>query len=169
MTWADLYPWFLVFHVLCVLAFLAIHGVSMGVWWRLRRERDRAKVWAWLDLSGSFITSMMVTGLLLIVSGVAVGVAGGWWFNGQWWLWVSIVLLAAIVLMMNPLNGVPMVRMRQALGVPNLADARAGTTPTPADDATLDAVLLDRRPVFGSAFAIGGIVVITWLMEIKPF
>ena len=51
MTWADLYPWLLVFHVLCVLAFLAIHGVSMGVWWRVRRERDRVRLAAWFDLS----------------------------------------------------------------------------------------------------------------------
>jgi hypothetical protein len=70
---------------------------------------------------------------------------------------------------MNSLNAIPMVRMRQGLGMPNLADARAGTTPTPVDDATLDALLLDRRPLFGSAFAIAGIVVITWLMETKPF
>ncbi len=169
MTWPDLYPWLLAFHVLCVLAFLAIHGVSMGVWWRVRGERDRARLMAWLALSGSFMTWTLVSGLLLIVSGVAVGVAAGWWFNGQWWLWVSIVLLAAIVLSMNPLNAVPMVRVRQALGMPNLADARAGTTPTPADDTTLDALLRDRRPVLGSAFAIAGTVVITWLMETKPF
>lgn len=169
MSWDDFYPWLLVFHVLSVLGFLAIHGVSMGVWWRVRRERDRAKLMAWLELSGSFMTWTLVTGLLLIVSGVVVGVAAGWWFNGQWWLWVSIVLLAAIVLSMNPLNAVPMVRVRQALGMPNLADARAGTTPSPADDATLEGLLLDRRPVFGSAFAIAGIVVITGLMETKPF
>jgi hypothetical protein len=37
------------------------------------------------------------------------------------------------------------------------------------DDAALDALLLDRRPLVGSAFAIVGIVVITWLMETKPF
>ena len=66
---------------------------------------------AWFELSGSFMTPMLASGLLLIVSGVAVGVAAGWWFNGQWWLW----------------------------------------------------------PLFGSAFAIAGIVAITWLMETKPF
>ena len=36
MTWAAVYPGLLVIHVLCVFAFLAIHGVSMGVWWRVR-------------------------------------------------------------------------------------------------------------------------------------
>lgn len=58
--------------------------------------------------------------------------------------------------------------MRQGLGMPDLADARAGTTPAPMDEATLDALLLDRRPPFGSAAALAGIVVTTWLMETKP-
>jgi hypothetical protein len=169
LIWADLYPWLLVFHVLSVLAFLAIHGVSMGVWWRVRRERDRAKLMAWFELSGSFVMPMLASGLLLIVSGVLVGVAAGWWFNGQWWLWVSIVLLAAIVQSMNSLNAIPLVEMRRGLGIPSRADHKAGTVPTPVDDAALDALLRDRRPLAGSVFAITGIVVITWLMETKPF
>jgi hypothetical protein len=169
MNWADLYPWLLVFHVLCVLGFLAIHGVSMGVWWRVRRERDRVKLVAWFDLSAGFMTPMMVAGLLLIVSGIVVGIAAGWWFNGQWWLWVSVVLLAVIVQSMNSLNAIPMVEMRRGLGIPNRADRAAGTVPRPVDDATLDTLLRDRRPLIGSALAIAGIVVITWLMESKPF
>ena len=169
MTWADLYPWLLVFHVLCVLAFLAIHGVSMGVWWRVRRERDRAKLTAWFDLSAGFMTPMLVTGLLLIASGIVVGIAAGWWFNGQWWLWASVILLAVIVQAMNSLNAIPMVEMRRGLGIPSRADSAAGTVPTPVDDTALDILLLDRRPLIGSALAIAGIVVITWLMESEPF
>jgi hypothetical protein len=169
MTWADLYPWLLVFHVLCVLAFLAIHGVSMGVWWRVRRERDRGKLVAWFDLSASFMAPMLVAGLLLIASGIVVGIAAGWWFNGQWWLWVSVVLLAVIVQSMNSLNAIPMIEMRRELGIPSRADRAAGTVPTPVDDTTLDILLRDRRPLIGSALAIAGIVVITWLMESKPF
>ena len=165
MTWADLYPWLLVSHVLSVLAFLAIHGVSMGVWWRVRRERDRAKLTAWFDLSASFMAPMLASGLVLIVSGILVGIAAGWWFNGQWWLWVSIVVLVAIIQSMNSLNAIPMVEMRRGLGIP----ARMDTAPVPVDDAALDALLRDRRPLIGSSFAIAGIVVITWLMETKPF
>lgn len=169
MTWAALYPWFLVFHVLCVLAFLAIHGVSMGVWWRVRRERDRAKLIAWFELSGSFMTPMLASGLLLIVSGVVVGVAAGWWFNGQWWLWVSIAALVAIVLLMNPLLAVPLWDVRRGLGIPGRTDDKAGTVPTAVDDAELDRLLANRRPMVGALIAIAGIVLITWLMETRPF
>ena len=169
MTWAGVYPMLLVFHVLCVLAFLAIHGVSMGVWWRVRRERDRAILEPLLDLSVGFITPMSLAGLLLIVSGILVGVAGAWWFNGQWWLWVSIGLLIAIVAVMTPLVAIPMTGMRRGLGMPTQADRKAGIVPAPVDDVELDRLLSDRRPTVGASLAIGGIVLITWLMETKPF
>ena len=169
MTWASAYPWLLVLHVLCVFGFLAVHGVSMGVWWRVRRERDRAKLSALLDLSVGFVTPMSVALLLLIMSGVLVGVAAAWWFNGQWWLWASVALLVIIIAVMTPLVAIPMSEMRRGLGMPSRADVKAGIVPTPVDDAALDRLLLDRRPAIGSSIAIAGIVVITWLMESKPF
>jgi hypothetical protein len=158
MTWIGAYPWLLVLHVVSALAFVAIHGVSMGVWWRIRRERDRAKLAALLELSGMFLLPAMLAGLLLIVSGILVGVAAAWWFNGQWWLWVSIGLLVLIVAVMTPLLSVPFGGLRRALG-----------TPTQVDDAALAVLLTDRRPAVGATIGIGGLVLITWLMETKPF
>jgi hypothetical protein len=169
MTWIALYPWLLVLHVSSALAFMAIHGVSMGVWWRVHRERDRAKLVPLLELSLSFVTPMLVAGSLLIASGILVGVAAAWWFNGDWWLWVSIVLLVVIVGVMTPLVSIPIGRMRRGLGMPNQADREAGIVPAPVDDAELDRLLSDRRPAVGASIAIAGIVLITWLMETKPF
>jgi hypothetical protein len=169
MTWIAAYPWLLVFHVLSVLAFVAIHGVSMGVWWRIRRERDRAKLTTLLELSGSFILAMSVAALLLIVSGVLVGVAAAWWFNGQWWLWASIGLLVVVVAVMTPLLAIPFSGLRRALGTPSAADQKAGTVPPPVNDTELLILLADRRPAVGATLGIGGLVLITWLMETKPF
>jgi hypothetical protein len=169
MTWIGLYPWLLVFHVLCVLAFVAIHGVSMGVWWRVRHERDRAKLATLLSFSAGLIVPMSVALLLLLVSGLLVGIAAAWWFNGQWWLWISVGLLVLIVAVMTPLLAIPFSQMRSALGIPSAADLKAGTVPVPVSDDALEALLADRRPAVGATVAIGGIVVITWLMETKPF
>lgn len=169
MTWAAVYPWLVVLHVLCVFAFLAIHGVSMGVWWRVRRERDRTRLIPLLELSASAIAPMSVAGLLLILSGILAGVAGSLWFNGQWWLWASIGLLVVIIGVMTPLIAIPMNGVRRALGVPIQADVKAGVIPEPVDDAELDRLLTDRRPLIGGTVAIAGIVLITWLMESKPF
>jgi hypothetical protein len=156
MTWAVLSPWLVTLHVVAVLAFVAVHGVSMGVWWRVRRERDRVRLAAWLDLSGGYLTPMFVVGLALIASGILAGVAGSWWFDGRAWLWVSIGLLVAIVLLMHPMLAMPFVRLRQGLA-------------EGIDDAELERRLTDPRPPLGAALGIGGLVVITWLMEAKPF
>jgi hypothetical protein len=169
MTWIGAYPWLLVFHVLSVLAFVAIHGVSMGVWWRVRRERDRARLATLLEMSVGFILPMSVAGLLLIVSGILVGIAAAWWFNGQWWLWVSIGLLVLIVSVMTPFLAIPFAQMRRGLGIPSRADLKAGVIPTPVSEIELEALLADRRPTIGATIAIGGVVLITWLMETKPF
>jgi len=110
-----------------------------------------------------------VAGLLLIVSGILAGIAGGWWFNGQWWLWLSIGLLVIIVGAMTPLVAMPLNEVRRAAGVPDPADLKAGIVPEPSDDATLDRLLRNPKPTIGAAIGIGGIVLMTWLMMLKPF
>lgn len=162
-------PWLVLLHVLSAFAFLAAHGVSMGVWWRLRTERERTRVVSYLDLSASMLVPMSVAGLLLIVTGILVGIAGSWWFNGQWWLWLSIGLLVIIVGAMTPLMAIPLNEVRRAAGLPTPADRKAGIIPEPSDDATLDRLLLDPKPAIGAAIGIGGIVLITLLMMMKPF
>ena len=162
-------PWLVLLHVLSIFAFLAMHGVSMGVWWRLRKERDRARVVPYLDLSASMITPMSLAGLALIASGILVGIAGGWWFNGQWWLWLSIGILVVIVGAMTPLLAMPLNEVRRAAGLPNAADRKAGIVPEPSDDATLERLLRDPRPSIGAAIGIVGLVLITWLLVLKPF
>jgi MFS family permease len=162
-------PWLVLAHVLGAFAFLAIHGVSMGVWWRLRTERDRARITSYLELSASMIGPMSLAGLLLIVTGILAGIAGGWWFNGQWWLWLSIGLLVVIVGAMTPLVAIPLNEVRRAAGLPSAADRKAGLVPDPVDDATLDRLLRNPKPRLGAAIGIIGIVLITWLMEFKPF
>ena len=169
MTWSGLYPFLLVIHVLSVFAFLAFHGISMGVWWRVRGERERAKLVPWLELSAASIVPMSIAALLLIVSGILVGVAGDWWFNGQWWLWVSVGTLVVIVAVMTPLVSIPMGHIRRGIGIPTQADTKAGIVPTPVDDAALDRLRRDPRPAIGGTIAVAGIVLITWLMETKPF
>lgn len=169
MTWSILYPWLVTLHVLSAFAFMAIHGVSMAVWWRARRERDRTRLAAWLELSAGFIAPMLLAGLLLIASGVVVGIAGGWWFDGRWWLLASIGLLVVIVAVMTPMLSIPFAKARRGLGISHHASLGTDTVPVPIGDAELDELLSDRRPIVGAAIAIVGIVLITWLMETKPF
>jgi energy-coupling factor transporter transmembrane protein EcfT len=160
--------WFVLTHVLAVFGFLAAHGVSMGVWWRLRRERDRAKLTTLLEFSGSTFVAMSIFGLLFIITGIVAGIGGGWWFNGQWWLWISIALLIVVIGAMTPLMAMPLNAVRRGLGIPLAADEKAGVVPEPVDDAELERLLRNPRPGIGAAIGIGGIALITWLMEMKP-
>lgn len=169
MSWSTVQPWLVVAHVLAVLAFIAAHGVSMGVWWRLRTERDRAKLTTLLELSASMIMTFSIAALVLIVSGILAGIGGAWWFNGQWWLWLSIGLLVVVIGVMTPLVAIPMNEIRRGLGVPTQQDKKAGTVPEPVDDATLERLLRNPKPAIGASIGIGGIILITWLMEMKPF
>lgn len=174
MDLTPLRSWLVLAHVLGAFAFLAIHGVSMGVWWRLRTERDRARVVSYLELSASMIGPMSFAGLALIVTGILAGIAGGWWFNGQWWLWLSIGLLVVIVGAMTPLVAIPLGEVRRALGIQMANQRAAGASPDPmppdpVDDETLDRLLRNPKPRLGAAIGIVGIVLITWLMEFKPF
>ncbi len=169
MSWSVLYPWLVTVHVLSAFAFMAIHGISMGVWWRARRERDRVRLAAWMELSVGSLVPMTIALLLLIASGILVGIAGAWWFTGQWWLWVSIGVVVGIGALMTPMLAIPFANIRRGLGIPSPADLKTGTVPLAVDDAELERLLASRRPSIGATVAIGGVVVITWLMETKPF
>src|SRR5262249_56107443 len=70
------YNWWKFLHVAGVIAFVMFHGVSMIVAFRLRKERDRGKIAAMTQLSGSSVTGMYVSLVWLIVFGVIAGIQG---------------------------------------------------------------------------------------------
>ena len=166
MTWAGLYPWLLVLHVLSAFAFLAVHGVSMGVWWRVRRERDRARLVSLLGLSAELHHADDGRRLpahrqrhprrgrrRVVVQRpvVAVGVDR---FAGRH----------------RDADDAPAGRSRWAARAgPWRCRARPtrwpGSSPRRSTMPQLERLLTDRRPTIGAAIGIAGIVVITWLME----
>lgn len=165
----DIKPWLVVLHVLSAFGFLAVHGISMGVLFRVRKERDRGRLAALLEFSPTYLNALYLFLLVLLVSGIAAGILGGFWTNGELWLWVSLGLLIALTVAMYYFMTEPFVAMRSGLGIQGMQDKKKGIMPTPVGDAELAVLLTARRPVVGAALGIGTIVVITWLMEMKPF
>src|SRR6266540_1695791 len=94
----QLYRWWVFVHVAGVFGFLVAHGVSVMVTFRLRRERDPAKVNDLLQLSGSSIRAFYWSLGVLLVGGVVAGFEGHWW--GKAWIWVAIALLVLTSLAM---------------------------------------------------------------------
>ncbi len=165
----DLKPWLVVLHVVSAFGFLAVHGISMGVLFRVRKERDRGRLMTLLEFSATYLNALYLFLLLLLVSGIAAGIAGGLWTNGELWLWVSLGLLIALVVAMYYFMTAPFAAMRSGLGIQGVEGRKKGIMPTPVADAELAVLLTAGRPLIGAALGVGTIVVITWLMEIRPF
>jgi hypothetical protein len=162
-------PWLNLVHVLAVLAFVFIHGVSGLLALRLRGERDRARITTMVDLSGSFIGWGWLALAVLAVAGVLAGIAGGWWTSGRLWIWASVVVFVVVVGLMTPVAAGYMGRVRSALGLPR-RDGRGRPLPAgqPVSDEELARVVGASGPFWAAAIGSAGIVVLTWLMILKP-
>jgi hypothetical protein len=162
-------PWIVFIHVAAAFAFIAAHGVSMAVFFRLRRERDRALLTTLLDLSSYSLGALYVAFLILLLAGILAGIVGGWWTNGRLWLWTALVVLVVVVGLMYGLMTTNYGKVRQALGIASPSEQKKGIMPEPASDEALEALLTSSRPTIGAVVGIGGLLVITWLMVVKPF
>lgn len=165
----DLTPyigWIVFLHVLGAFAFAAGHGVSMFVAFQIRRDRDRERLEALLDLSAWSLGLAGVGLLVLFVFGILAGIVLGSW--DETWLWVSLVLFIVIAGAMTPIGSAYFSRARLALGQRTRNLKASDPDPVPVSDAELDKVLESKRPELLLAIGAGGFTVILWLMMFKP-
>lgn len=166
----DLLPylgWIVFLHIAGTFAFVGGHGVSMFVAFQLRRERDRLRLAALLDLSGTSLSTAFIGLLVLFVSGIVAGIALGSF--GEAWIWVSLVLLVVIAGTMTPLGTAYFGGVRRALGMRTRALKPTDPDPVPLSDAELASLLESRRPEALLLIGGGGFLVILWLMLFRPF
>ena len=162
----EIYPWVVIAHVVAVIVAFGAHGVSAFAMFRVRRESDRVRLAAILDLSSSALGIATVGLLVALILGVVATLMGG--FAGQVWPWISVGLLVIVGIAMTPMAVGPMSEVRRALGMPTRRD-RAGNRPrTPAPDEDLAAARARLRPELVTSFGVVAIVVLVWLMEAKP-
>lgn len=143
-------------HIVGVLGFLAAHGATAAVAFRLRSEREPARVRALLDLSRSTRGAMHLSLVVLVAGGVGAGFALDAWAQG--WIWVSMGLLVALLAAAFPLAVPYYVRVRRAVDV---------GSETSSDD--LARLLRSRRPIVIAVVETAGILGILWLMVFRPF
>ena len=166
----DLTPylgWIIFLHVAGAFLFIAGHGVSMVVAYRVRGETDRARIGAMLDLSAGSLAVAYVGLLALFVAGVVAGIVAGSF--GRWWIWVSLVLLIVIAVVMTPVGIGHFNRVRMAIGQRTRDLKEADPDPVPVSDAELATVLASRAPETLLLVGGGGFLVILYLMMFKPF
>jgi Predicted integral membrane protein (DUF2269) len=152
--------WLLFLHIASVLALLGTHGTSMAVLYGIRKERDRARIMAMVQLSGRTTVPMYISILLIVVFGSLLAFRFHMW--GQRWLWVSIVILIATIALMNVTAKPYFRKVKEACqlrpsGVPRISDEELG-----------DVVMSPMAHVI-SVIGVVGLLSIVYLMIFKPF
>jgi hypothetical protein len=162
----DFYPWIVFLHVLGAFGFVMGHGASAFVSVQLREERSQQRIAALLNLSRQSLGMTYGSLLLLILAGVAAGFAGDWW--GSLWLWTAILLLVLMLVVMYTLAAPYYTAVREAAGIRPIHAPETAPVPD-ASPQRLDALLTSTRPMQIMGIGSIGLLLIIWLMVVKPF
>jgi hypothetical protein len=159
--------WLVFLHVVGAFLFVLAHGVSAFVAFRVRRERDPARVAALLDLSGGAMNVAGLGLLILLVGGIVSGLVLNSFSKG--WIWASIVVLVVVGGAMTPIGATYYTRLRAAVGQRTRGMKPEDPAPVAVGSAELAALLDSRRPEALAVVGGVGFLVILWLMMFRPF
>lgn len=168
MIAASAYSWWVLLHIVGAFGFFMAHGVSVAISLKLRGERDVERVRALLDLSSASLGALYVSLLLLLTGGIVAAFLGHLW--GQGWIWTSLGLLIGLIVAMYALASPYYKRVREAAGVQTYDQRKKGIDPgPPAPPDELASILASSRVLVIAAIGFAGLLVILWLMVLKPF
>ncbi|HEX9410158.1 MAG TPA: cupredoxin domain-containing protein [Actinomycetota bacterium] len=154
-----MYRWWAFVHLVGVFGFLAAHGVSMGVMFRLRKERDPAKVNELLQVSASSTRAFYPALAILLLGGTVAGFLGHWW--AQAWIWAAIAVLILVTMMMYVVATPYYRRIRF------VAQAMEGGSQAVTGQ-QFDEILRSPRPNWIAGIGGAGLLAILYLMMFKP-
>jgi Predicted integral membrane protein (DUF2269) len=159
------YAWWVYLHIVGAFAFVFGHGASGLAAFRIRATRDPAQIRTLLDLSSLSLGLTYVGLLLLLIGGIAAGLAGDHFSRG--WIWAAIVILVVIIVAMYAMATPFYGQLRVAAGV-RAKDPKVDPNPA-VSQADIDALAGSNRPLVLLAIGGIGLLLILWLMVIKPF
>jgi plastocyanin len=145
--------------VASVLWFIGAHGASMVMLFRLRKERDPAKIDTYLQLSATSSRAMYLALGAVVSSGVIAAFVGHWW--GYGWIWAAIGVLIATTVAMQAMAR-PYYRR-----VGTIARAMAGGSQAVTPE-QFDRVLREPRPWTVAGIGVAAVGVLLYLMIFKP-
>jgi plastocyanin len=153
------YQWWVFVHLVGVFGFLLAHGVSVSVTFKLRTERDPARINALLQLSGSSIKAFYASLVVLLVGGFAAAAVGNLWSKA--WIWSALAVLVIASLAMYGMAR-PFYRR-----VGFVARALEGGSEAVTDE-QFGAILRSSRPWSIAWVGFGALAIILYLMVFKP-
>jgi Ca2+/Na+ antiporter len=159
--------WLIFLHVLSALTFFLAHGASAAMAFKVRKEKELARIRAMLDLSESTIEIMFLAFLGLLLSGVVLSFMLRIWNKG--WVWTSLLLMIFVFIWMVWMNEQAYKTLRKLVGLPY----RQGSKEYPAQPpASMEEVTAQLKKLSVKGLVIVGYVIpaiVLWLMIFKPF
>ena len=162
-----MYNWLVFLHVLAALTFFLAHGASASMAFRLKKERELARIQAMLDLSGTSFAVFGISLLALLIAGIVAGFVGHWWKFG--WIWVSLGLFLAVAIWMGIYGRRLYQPLRKAAGMPYMEGNKEMPAVEPASEAEIATLLDGTKPALLAGVSYGLIAATVWLMIFKPF
>ncbi len=153
-----MYQWLVFAHLLGLVIFAMCHGVSVFVAFRVRRVADPTVAAGYLQLSQTANQVMYLGLLLLAIGGIGAASVGNLW--GQTWVWSSVVVLIVVILLMYVVGASYYYRLRDELA--GKTDVKLTTSEE------LSRRLATRRPEWLAIIGLAGLVILIWLMVLKP-
>lgn len=154
-------------HLLASITFIVLHLVSGWAMFGVRATRDRERLARLLAISSRATGPAFIALLVSGISAIALGIVGG--YVGRLWWWAAVVVLIAVGGAMTPFAGGWLNSVRHGLGLRTANDKKDAPDPVAVGDAELAAIIESGRPTLVAAIGLGGIVVLIWLMNAKPF
>ncbi len=156
----EFYPWFVFAHLAGLVLFAISHGASTFMAFRLRGTRDRQTVTALLEVGSMSLGPMYIGLALLIVGGLGAAWTANLW--GQPWIIASIVVFIVVLVTMWAVASPYYMNLRKGL-----TEAGPDGNPIMSDEG-LATQLDSRRPEILLAVGTIGLLLLVWLMVIKP-
>jgi hypothetical protein len=164
----DVYPWIVLLHIVGAFVFAISHGVSGFAAFAIRASRqDEARVRTLLEVSGYSLGSMYIGLLLLLVGGIWAGIYAGHFARG--WIWAALIVLVVVIVAMYAMASRFYAEVRTAVGLPSSQDKKGVPPAEPLGSQELAAKLDTRRPEALAGIGIVALLLILWLMVVKPF
>jgi hypothetical protein len=162
-----MYLWIVLLHVAGAFIFVIAHGASVWVVNAVAREKDARRIGALADLSSFSLTAAYVGLLLLLVGGIWAGIYNDWFRFG--WIWTALVLFVVVAVAMYMVATPFFKRLRIALGQRTMGMPKDAPEPTPAPDSEIVAIAASAPTLILNLVGGVGLLVILWLMVVKPF
>lgn len=153
-----MYQWFVFLHLAGLVVFVLAHGASAFISLRLPAQRNPVVVASYLETS-KIATQTMYGGLILLL----IGGAGAATVNDFWtepWIVASIVVLVVVIGLMYALGTGYYSGLRKLL-----AEGSGGSV---VSEEELARRLDPQRPRILAAVGVIGLLILVWLMVLKP-